>query len=114
MNLGHDKEVFEHVLRLFQSSSKVRVFSRKHKTKSTYIEASIGSIRSQKLVAQYFLEYPLQTKKQQAFLKWYQLYLYRTNSLPLPTLPDKKLIIKMKHHVKTMNGTLKDEKELKI
>lgn len=99
---GQDKAVFEHILNLFQSKNKVRFFSRQHITESTYIETSIESILSQKIVVRYFLAYPLQTKKQKAFMKWYQLYLYRTNALT-SNCSVKQLIIQMKKLVQTLN-----------
>lgn len=98
-----NRPIFEQIRTLFQTKSQIRVFYRHRKVKSTFIELSIGSVESQKILVDYFKRHPLQTKKHKAFVKWYHLYLYRTNTLPHSTLSDHQLKKKMQQTVRRLN-----------
>jgi hypothetical protein len=99
-----DKVIFEQILLLFQSKNKVYSFRRT--TRSCFIEISVGSIASQKLMINYLNKYPLKTIKKNAFFKWFQLYLFRTTGVL--TFVNEKLsrqqkIQKIKKYVKSIN-----------
>ncbi len=100
---GYEKLIFEKILTLMKSKSKVHTFSRVRMANSIYIQISIASIDSQKRLIDYLFFYKLRTIKKSSFFKWYILYLYRTNNLMISNYSSKQLIDKMTQLVKSMN-----------
>lgn len=108
---GYEKIVFEKILLLFKSKSKVYSFSRPNIKDSVYIQIDISSIPSQKILINYLFSYQLRTLKKKAFLKWYKLYLYRTNNFICLNTSSDQLIIHMTQLVKSMNKYKSDSYE---
>lgn len=106
-----EEQIFETLLVLFQSTGKIYRFSRPHISNSAFIEIQLGSKKSQKIISDYLLTYPLRTIKRISFRKWHELYLYRTDGLfsSFSSSPEKtsfrmkKLVYSMNKHAKNLS-----------
>lgn len=104
-----EEQIFETLLGLFQSTSKIYRFSRPDISNSAFIEIQFGSKKAQKTISDYLLTYRLRTIKRISFHKWHKLYLYRTDCLfeSFSSSPEK-TISRMKGLVYSMNKQSKN------
>lgn len=100
----NDKQIFNHILALFESKSKVYIFFPTNKTK--YLSIQLNSKKSQELLINYLFNYKLKTIKYISFLRWWRIYLLKTKKKELFISQNlsEKSIKKIKRLMKAINS----------
>nr|YP_010835612.1 hypothetical protein NQY40_pgp031 [Ulva meridionalis]WFS80080.1 hypothetical protein [Ulva meridionalis] len=99
----NDIKLFNYILLLFESNSKVYICYPTNKTK--YLSIQLSSQKSQKLLINYIFNYKLKTIKHISFLRWWRIYLLKTKKKELFISENlsEKSIKKIKRLVKQIN-----------
>ena len=100
----NDKNLFNQILVLFESKSKVYIFYPKNRTK--YLSIQLNSQNSHQLLINYLFNYKLKTIKYISFLRWWRIYLLKTKNKELFIAENlsEKSVKKIKRLIKAINS----------